>query len=80
MMHRNLLPAPFALLPKKLLIAWAAFLALVALTFVGALLFPGAAWIPRPWLLLVLSLLLILSTTAYIITQVVRAVARRVKH
>jgi len=79
-MPKNLLPGPFALLPKKLLIGWAVFLALVALTFVGASVFPGAAWIPRPWLLLVLSLLLILSSTAYIIAQAVRAVVRRVKH
>jgi len=79
-MQRSFLPRPFALLPKTLLIGWALFLALVVLTFVGAGLFPGAPWIPKPWLLLLLSVLLILSSTAYVIAKAVRAVARRVKH
>jgi hypothetical protein len=80
MVQRSFLLGPFGFPPKKLLVAWALFLALVALTFVGARLFPGAAWIPGPWLLLVLSILLILSSTAYIITKAVRAIVRRVKH
>lgn len=60
--------------------AWALFLALVALTFIAASVFPGAAWIPRPWFLLVLSVALILFSTAYMITQALRAVVRRLKH
>jgi hypothetical protein len=76
----NFLPAPFAFLSKTLLFGWALFLVLVALTFVAAGLFPGAAWIPKPSLLLALSLLLIISSFAYVCFRALRAVVNRLKH
>jgi hypothetical protein len=75
----NLLLGPFVLLPRMLLLGWAVFLLLTALTFIAASMVPGAAWIPTPGLLTVLSLLLVLSTIAWAIWQAMHSIVKRLK-
>jgi hypothetical protein len=56
---------------------WAVFAALTALTFIAASLSPGSAWIPKPWFLLLLSLVLIISTFGVAIAIAFRAIIAR---
>jgi len=64
---------------RLLVICWVAFVALTALTFVGAYLSPGAFWIPKPWILLVLSLVLICWTLGALLRVAVHTIGNRLR-
>lgn len=72
--------APFGVVGRAIVIAWASFLMLIAVTLLAAFTFPGAAWLPSPGLLLALCLMLMLLTFGFAIKLIFKAIVSRVKH
>jgi hypothetical protein len=72
--------SPLGVVGRGIVSAWALFLVLIAITFLAAFTFPGAAWIPSPGLLLAFSLMLMLFTIGFAIKLIFKAIVSRVKH
>ena len=71
---------PSGVLGRWIVIAWAFFIVFIASTFFAAFMFPHAAWLPSPSLLLTLGLMLMLFTVGFVIKLAFKAFLSRVKH